>query len=67
MDGIFIALPVALVIAVAAVLAFIWAARRDQFEDLDTPPMRMLNDDEPVRHEDDARRAGADGAEGTRR
>lgn len=48
MSGIFIALPVAIMIAVAAVFAFIWAARRDQFEDLDTPPRRMLHDDEPV-------------------
>ncbi|MDZ4830638.1 MAG: cbb3-type cytochrome oxidase assembly protein CcoS [Phycisphaerae bacterium] len=48
MSGIFIALPVAVMIAVAAVAAFIWAARRDQFEDLDTPPRRMLHDDVPL-------------------
>lgn len=51
MEGIFIALPVALFVALAAVLAFVWAAKRDQFEDLDTPPKRMLldDDDTPVR------------------
>jgi cbb3-type cytochrome oxidase maturation protein len=43
-----IAIPVALLVAVAAVLAFIWAARSDQFEDLDTPPRRMLLDDAPL-------------------
>jgi cbb3-type cytochrome oxidase maturation protein len=48
MEGIFIALPIALIIAVAAVCGFVWAVRRDQFEDLDTPPKRMLTDDEPV-------------------
>jgi cbb3-type cytochrome oxidase maturation protein len=48
MEGIFIALPIALVIAIAAVCGFVWAARRDQFEDLDTPPRRMLTDDDPV-------------------
>ncbi len=48
MEGIFIALPIALIIAVAAVCGFVWAVRRDQFEDLDTPPKRMLMDDEPL-------------------
>jgi cbb3-type cytochrome oxidase maturation protein len=45
---IYIAIPVALVIAAAAVLAFIWAARNDQYEDLHTPAIRMLLDDAPV-------------------
>ena len=43
-----IAIPVALLVAGAALLAFIWAARTDQFEDLDTPPRRMLLEDAPV-------------------
>jgi cbb3-type cytochrome oxidase maturation protein len=59
MEGIFIALPIALIIAVAAVCGFVWAARRDQFEDLDTPPRRMLTDDEPVAHSTAAPAAGA--------
>ncbi len=42
-------MPVALFIAAGAVVAFIWAARSDQFEDLDTPPQRMLLDDAPVK------------------
>ncbi len=44
-----IAIPVALLVAAGAVAAFIWAARTDQFEDLDTPPRRMLLDDPPER------------------
>ncbi len=56
MEAIFVALPIALIIAVAAVCAFVWAARRDQFEDLDTPPRRMLEDDEPVAHAPPAKR-----------
>ncbi len=48
MSGIFITLPLALVIAAVAVMAFIWAAKRDQFEDLDSPPRRMLLDDMPL-------------------
>ena len=49
MTLIYIALPVALAIAAGAVVAFVWAARDDQFQDLDTPPQRMLLDDPPVR------------------
>lgn len=44
-----VAIPVALIVAAAAVAAFAWAARSDQYEDLDTPPRRMLLDDPPVR------------------
>ena len=44
-----VAIPVALLVAAAAVVAFIWAARTDQYEDLDTPPRRMLLDDPPMR------------------
>jgi len=44
-----VAIPVALLVAAAAVVAFIWAARTDQYEDLDTPPRRMLLEDPPVR------------------
>jgi len=47
MSVIYIVLPIALVIAAIAVAAFVWAARSGQFDDLDTPAVRMLNDDEP--------------------
>lgn len=42
---IFIVLPLALVIAAGAVAAFIWAARSGQFDDLDTPALRVMHDD----------------------
>jgi cbb3-type cytochrome oxidase maturation protein len=45
MTLLFITLPAALIIAAGAVAAFMWAARNDQYEDLDTPPRRMLLDD----------------------
>ena len=45
MKIIFLVLPIALVIVGVAVLAFVWAARRGQFDDLDTPAMRVLHDD----------------------
>ncbi|MEZ6243275.1 MAG: cbb3-type cytochrome oxidase assembly protein CcoS [Phycisphaerales bacterium] len=46
MSVILIMLPVALALAAAGVGAFIWAARRGQFEDLDTPPVRAVFDQE---------------------
>ena len=48
MSVIYIVLPLALLIAVAAVIAYIWAVRSGQFDDLDTPGIRMLHDDEPA-------------------
>ena len=47
MSVIYILLPLALILAAVAVIAFIWATRAGQFDDLDTPAMRMLHDDEP--------------------
>lgn len=45
MEVLFVALPVALLLGAAAVMAFIVAARSGQFDDLETPPQRMLYDD----------------------
>jgi cbb3-type cytochrome oxidase maturation protein len=44
----FILLPVALLFAAAALLVFIWAARAGQFDDLETPGMRILHDEAEV-------------------
>jgi cbb3-type cytochrome oxidase maturation protein len=46
MSVVFIVLPLALLVVFAAVLAYTWAARRGQFDDLTTPAMRMLHEDE---------------------
>jgi cbb3-type cytochrome oxidase maturation protein len=46
MSAIFIVLPLALLVVFAAVLAYTWAARRGQFDDLTTPALRMLHEDE---------------------
>ena len=45
MSVLFIALPIALLLASVAVIAFIRSARRGQFDDLQTPAMRILFDD----------------------
>lgn len=46
METIFVLLPLALLIASVAVGFFIWAALSGQFDDLDTPAIRILFDDE---------------------
>ncbi len=45
----YIMLPASLALAALALVACIRAARRGQFDDLDSPPIRMLVDDEPAR------------------
>jgi cbb3-type cytochrome oxidase maturation protein len=45
MTALYVVLPLALVIAGAAVFAFIWVVRSGQLDDVDTPPRRILFDD----------------------
>ena len=49
METIFVLLPLALLIAGIALALFIWAARSGQFDDLETPAVRILFDDEEPR------------------
>lgn len=63
MAVLYIALPVALLIGGLAVFAFVYAVRQGQFDDLDTPPMRMLFDDVDVRQKDTLENAPADNQE----
>jgi cbb3-type cytochrome oxidase maturation protein len=51
----YVLLPAALLFAVAAVLVFAWAARSGQFDDLETPAMRILGDDEAPPAESEAK------------
>lgn len=48
METIFVLLPLAVLIAGIALALFVWAARSGQFDDLETPAVRMLFDDEPA-------------------
>lgn len=54
---IYIAAPAALLLGAGFVAAFIWAVRRGEMDDLSTPPVRMLFDD-------DGGEAGERGARG---
>lgn len=47
MSVLYIMIPAALVLGIAALVAFILSLRGGQYDDLDTPPVRMLFDDEP--------------------
>lgn len=78
MNILLLLIPLSLLLLAAAIWAFIWAVRGNQFEDLDTPALDILRDDEherPVRpveavaeeHEVDGERvdtAGGDAGSG---
>jgi len=63
MSVLYIVLPLALLIAAAAVIAFIWATRSGQFDDLDTPAVRMLHDDLPEKKDGNGAEDGSTDAE----
>jgi cbb3-type cytochrome oxidase maturation protein len=46
MSIMFVLLPVALLFAGAALGVFLWAVRAGQFDDLETPSVRILHDDD---------------------
>ncbi|MEE6249863.1 MAG: cbb3-type cytochrome oxidase assembly protein CcoS [Bdellovibrionota bacterium] len=39
---------IAMLLALCFVVAFVWASKKGQFDDLDTPAYRVLIDDQPV-------------------
>ena len=52
MNILFALIPLALVLLGFAVWAFFWAVKSGQFDDLDTPPLRILldNEDDPAQN-----------------
>jgi cbb3-type cytochrome oxidase maturation protein len=46
MSVLFIVLPLALLLVGCAVWAYVWSVRQGQYDDLDTPAVRMLHDDD---------------------
>ncbi len=48
MSVIYLVLPLAILLAIGFVAAFIWATRSGQYDDMDSPAVRMLHDDEDV-------------------
>lgn len=49
MDILYLLIPLAVVIMVVAVAAFMWAVRSGQFEDMEGPAHRILMDDDDPR------------------
>ena len=45
MSILFVLIPLAILLLAFAVWAFFWAVRAGQFDDLDTPPVRILLDE----------------------
>ncbi|HSD73703.1 MAG TPA: cbb3-type cytochrome oxidase assembly protein CcoS [Steroidobacteraceae bacterium] len=54
MASLLLLIPLSLVLLGAAVWAFFWAADHGQFDDLDTPAIRILQDDPPPPADDSA-------------
>jgi cbb3-type cytochrome oxidase maturation protein len=46
MSIIFLILPVTLLLSAGAVAAFAWATRSGQFDDLETPAIRLLHEEQ---------------------
>ncbi len=52
MSVLYVALPAALLLGAAAMLACVACIRRGQFDDLETPAVRMLIDEQPLAQRD---------------
>ena len=50
MSVIYVALPIALLLGAAGMLACVRCIRDGQYDDLDTPPLRILSDDCDLSH-----------------
>ena len=46
MEIIFILLPLSIGLAVVFLIGYLWGIKRGQFDDLDTPSIRILHDDD---------------------
>ncbi|MCD9033545.1 cbb3-type cytochrome oxidase assembly protein CcoS [Luteimonas sp. Y-2-2-4F] len=62
MRSLLLLLPISLVLLGVAIGAFVWAVRRGQFDDLDTPALDVLVDEDGPRAERAPKRA-PDGAQ----
>ena len=49
MSIVYVLLPLSILLAVVALVAYLWGVRRGQFDDLETPAIRILfdEDDDP--------------------
>jgi cbb3-type cytochrome oxidase maturation protein len=54
MNVLLLLVPLSLVLLVVMIVAFVWAVRSGQFDDLDTPPLDILADKQKEEREDAA-------------
>ena len=48
MSILYLMIPMSLLLGAGFVTAFLWATQKGQFDDLETPAQRMLNEDETI-------------------
>ena len=53
MSGLLYLIPIALLLGLIGLIAFLWALKSSQFDDLDGAANRILFDDEAERRDDD--------------
>ncbi|OBS08195.1 cbb3-type cytochrome oxidase assembly protein CcoS [Acidihalobacter prosperus] len=58
MTILYLLLPIAVLLAIIAIAAFLWTVRSGQYDDLEGPPQRMLMDDDDPRMPGNAARRG---------
>lgn len=60
MEVLYLLVPLALIFAGGALAVFVMSVKGGQFDDLDTPPMRILFDDvEPEPRRDESEKSGS--------
>jgi cbb3-type cytochrome oxidase maturation protein len=59
MKIIYLLIPLSLLLLSLAVWAFFWAVRNNQFDDLETPALDVLEDEDDVRRRRESRGEGA--------
>ena len=58
MSALYIALPIALLLALVGLIAFVWSVRSGQLDDLETPALRILGEEDerrPAAYQSDLR------------
>ena len=48
MNYLYIVIPISILLGILILLLFLWAARGGQFEDIEGPKFRMLDDDDEI-------------------
>ena len=56
MEIVYLLAPLALILALGAIAAFLWAVNKGQYDDLETPAHRMLLDENEEKIEKDQRK-----------